>query len=92
MIILKFIIYIYVLRFNKENLKSFASSGFLFKDDPPISSFKLWNNRLRNIIEIENDWDKELDLLSEINRVQETDEAMCNEDAINQELDFSESF
>ena len=39
----------------------------MFKDNEQISSFRQWNHRLRKIVETEDDWDKELGFLSELN-------------------------
>ena len=73
----------------------------MFKDDAPISSFKQWNHQLRQIFDTD-DWDSELELLSELKGLfgiradsatndkatlnDEDDEEQEDDDELNQEL------
>ena len=43
---------------------AFSSSGFIFKNDPTMTSFNNWNHRLCKIFKNYNDWDQELATLS----------------------------
>ena len=47
--------------------KSFECCGFLFRDSPLMSSFRMWNPRIRNLYSNEDDWDKELEYLDLFN-------------------------
>ena len=65
------------------------SSGFIFKEDPPVTSFNQFNPRIRDLFVNEEDWDYELGLLNEINdnnEFQDEDEEMADE--LYRELDF----
>ena len=43
---------------------AFSSSGFIFKNDPTMTSFNNWNHRLCKIFKNDSDWDQELATLS----------------------------
>ena len=42
-------------------------SGLISKSDPPLTSFRQFNTRLRQLFQFEDDWDKEFEVLNEFN-------------------------
>ena len=55
--------YFYLLKL----FKSFTCCGFIFKEDPPLQSFRLWNPRIRDLFQNEEDWDYELEYIDLFN-------------------------